>query len=112
MSRDLITRRLTHEGYEVDAVETAASGIETTRRELPDLVLMDLSLPDIDGWTATEKLKENPDTRSIPIIAITAHATKNERDKALEAGCEEYESKPVNFDKLQEKIETLLNEKS
>lgn len=109
LNRDMISRRLSNRGFDVMTAKNAEDGIESVRNEPPDLVLMDLSLPDLDGWTATEELKKKPSSESIPIIAITAHATKHKRDKALEAGCEAYESKPVNFDRLVDKIESLLN---
>jgi CheY-like chemotaxis protein len=108
MNRDLISRRLSNNGYEVITAEAGELGIEKAHDASPDLILMDLSLPDMDGSKVTKRLKESSSLESIPIVAITAHATKKEREKALDAGCEDYESKPVNFERLIEKIDDLL----
>ncbi|MFB6347548.1 MAG: response regulator, partial [bacterium] len=97
-------------GYTVRTAKNAETGISRIRENSPDLILMDLSLPDLDGWTATEKLKQSQSTKSIPVIAITAHATTEEREKALDAGCEDYESKPIDFDQLEKKINELSPE--
>jgi CheY-like chemotaxis protein len=108
----MIARRLSNQGYQVHSAENAQDGLQTIRDSRPDLVLMDLSLPDRDGRSVTEELKNDPDTQAIPIVAITAHATKQERDQALDAGCEAYESKPIDFDHLLDKMESVLDGES
>ena len=108
MNRDMLSRRLQKKGFEVVLAFDGLSGVEMAKQERPDLILMDLSLPEIDGWEATRRIKSSPETRDIPIIALTAHAMAGEREKALEAGCNEYDTKPVEFPKLLEKIERLL----
>jgi CheY-like chemotaxis protein len=108
MNRDMLSRRLTKRGYEVSIAVDGAEGIEKARAELPDLVLMDMSLPVIDGWEATRTLKGDEGTRSIPVVALTAHAMAGDRDKAMEAGCDAYETKPVELPRLLETIEKLL----
>jgi two-component system cell cycle response regulator DivK len=112
MNRDMIARRLSNQGYQVHSAENAQDGLQTIRDSRPDLVLMDLSLPDRDGRSVTEELKNDPDTQAIPIVAITAHATKQERDQALDAGCEAYESKPIDFDHLLDKMQSVLDGES
>lgn len=107
MNRDMIARRLTSKGYQVHPAENAREGLQSIRDRNPELILLDLSLPDRDGWSVSEELKNDPATESIPIIAITAHATKGKRDQALEAGCDAYESKPVDFDRLLDKMESV-----
>ena len=108
MNRDMLSRRLQRRGYEVLVAEDGAEGIKTARSQLPDLILMDLSLPVVDGWEATRQLKASPDTRSIPIIAITSHAKSDDREKALEVGCDDYDTNPVDIDRLIGKLEALL----
>ena len=110
MNRDLLTRRLTKRGYHVVVAVDGVEGVEVARAEAPDLILMDMSLPGIDGWEATRRLKDAPETKSIPIIALTAHAMAGDRDKALEAGCDDYDTKPIELPRLLGKMETLLNE--
>ena len=107
-NRDMLSRRLQRSGYEVAIAVDGAEGVSKTATEKPDIVLMDMSLPVIDGWEATVQLKANPQTRSIPVIALTAHAMSGDREKALSVGCDEYDTKPINLSRLLGKIETLL----
>jgi CheY-like chemotaxis protein len=109
MNRDMLSRRLLRKGYQVALALDGQSGLEMTQTELPDLVLMDMSLPVLDGWEATRRLKADPATRHIPIIALTAHAMSSDREKALEAGCDDYDTKPVELLRLLTKIEALLS---
>ena len=104
----MLSQRLGRKGYEVVVARDGAQGIAMARSEAPALILMDLSLPELDGWEATRQLKSSPETRAIPVIALSAHAMAGDRDRALAAGCDEYDSKPVNLPRLLEKIETLL----
>ena len=108
MNRDMLSRRLIRKGYEVAMAEDGVKGVEMARAGGFDLVLMDMSLPEIDGWEATRRLRAAPETQSIPIIALTAHAMAGDRDKALEAGCNDYDTKPVELDRLLGKITALL----
>ena len=108
MNRDMLSRRLQRKGYEVVLAMDGLSGVESAKTEAPDLVLMDMSLPVLDGWEATRRLKADLTTARIPIIALTAHAMSSDRDKALEAGCDDYDTKPVELPRLLEKIEALL----
>jgi len=108
MTRDMLSRRLVRHGYVVAMAVDGAEGIEMAQTENPDLILMDLSMPVMDGWEATRQLKDNPDTRDIPIIALTAHAMAGDREKAIEAGCDDYDTKPVELPRLLEKIQNLL----
>ena len=108
MNRDMLSRRLQRRGYEVVTAVDGESGIAMTRSESPALVLMDMSLPGVDGWEATRQLKADPATRTIPIIALTAHAMASDRDRALEAGCDDYDTKPIDLPRLLGKIEALL----
>ena len=113
MNRDMLSRRLQRKGYSVLIALDGEQGLAKAYSEMPDLILMDISLPFIDGYEVTRRLKANPRTRHIPVIALTAHALLTDRDKALKAGCNDYDTKPVDFARLTEKIETLLvNEKS
>ncbi|MCG3212044.1 MAG: Polar-differentiation response regulator DivK [Anaerolineae bacterium] len=109
MNRDMLVRRLARHGFEMLIAVDGAQGKATVYREQPDLILMDLSLPEIDGWELTRQLKADPQTRSIPVIALTAHAMVGDRDKALAAGCDEYETKPFELPVLIQKMNTLLN---
>ena len=111
MNRDMLSRRLQRRGYSVVNAEDGEKGLLLARSEAPDLILMDISLPVMDGWEVTRLLKANPSTRHIPIIALTAHAMVSDREKAIGAGCDEYDTKPVDFGRLSEKIENLLLEK-
>ena len=108
MNRDMLSRRLKRRGYEVSIAVNGQEGIDMTIDENPDIVLMDMSLPVIDGWEATRQLKNNPQTQSIPIMALTAHAMSGDREKALEAGCDDYDTKPIDLKRLLKKIENLL----
>lgn len=110
MNRDMLARRLKRRGYEVVVAVDGQAGIEMAQSEAPDLILMDLSLPVVDGWTATTRLKAEEDTNHIPVIALTAHAMTGDREKALEAGCDEFDTKPVELKRLLSKIEALLDE--
>jgi len=105
---DMLSRRLGRKGYQVVVATDGQQGLDMARSEAPDLILMDMSLPVVDGWEATRQLKAAPETRSIPIIALTAHAMADDRQTALEAGCDDYEGKPVEFDRLLSKIQSLL----
>ncbi len=108
MNRDMLSRRLERRGYEVIVAVDGLQGVGMTLKELPDLVLMDMSLPIMDGWEATRQLKANPNTRNIPTIALTAHAMSGDREKALKAGCDDYDTKPIELPRLLDKIATLL----
>lgn len=110
MNLDMLTRRLSRRGHEILIATDGAQGIEITRREKPELILMDMSLPVLDGWQATRQLKNDPSVNHIPIIALTAHAIAGDREKALAAGCDEYEAKPIKFPQLMAKIEMFLGE--
>jgi two-component system, cell cycle response regulator DivK len=108
-NRDLIQRFLEPEGYEVVVAHDGAEGLARAVTERPDLVLMDMSLPVVDGWEATRRMKGNPATAAIPIIALTAHAMLGDREKALAAGCDEYDTKPIDIERLLAKIRALLS---
>jgi CheY-like chemotaxis protein len=108
MNRDMLSRRLTRKGFEIAIAEDGEHGVEMAQSESPSLILMDISLPVMDGYEATRQIKANPTTRSIPIVALTAHAMSGDREKCLEAGCDEYETKPVDLPRLLDKIEKLL----
>jgi two-component system cell cycle response regulator DivK len=108
MNRDMLSRRLKKRGYVVAIAVDGAEGVDKARRESPDLILMDMSLPVMDGWEATRTLKGDEATRAIPVVALTAHAMSTDRDKALEAGCDAYETKPVDLPKLLGTMEKLL----
>ena len=107
-NRDMLSRRLVKRGYQVEIAVDGAEGVEKTRSEAPDLILMDMSLPVIDGWEATRILKADDGTRSIPVVALTAHAMSTDREKAFEAGCDAYETKPIELPRLLETMEKLL----
>ena len=108
MNRDMLSRRLERKGYRVVVAQDGRQGYLLARSERPDLILMDLSLPVMDGWEVTRLLKSNGSTSRIPIIVLTAHALVTDREKAFEAGCDDYDTKPVEFARLSEKIENLL----
>lgn len=110
MNRDMLSRRLRRKGYEIILAGDGATGIELAKTVNPDAILMDMGLPVMDGWQATQILKADPQTRSIPIIALTAHAIAGDREKCLAAGCDEYETKPIEWTRLLEKIELLLQQ--
>ncbi|PYS28414.1 MAG: two-component system response regulator [Acidobacteria bacterium] len=108
MNRDMLSRRLSRRGFDVLIAVDGAQGIQVAKTELPDLILMDMSLPVVDGWDATRQLKTDTQTQSIPVIALTAHAMSGDRDKALSAGCDDYDTKPIDLDRLLGKMERLL----
>ena len=108
MNRDMLSRRLMRRGFEVSFAADGEQGVDAARREKPDIILMDLSLPVMDGWEATRRVKSDDATRSVPVIALTARAMVGDREKAMEAGCDDYDTKPVEFDRLIGKIERLL----
>ena len=108
MNRDMLSRRLERKGYQILIAVDGAMGIEVTRAKMPDLILMDMSLPVVDGWEATRQIKADEHLKHIPIIALTAHAMANDREKALDAGCDEYDTKPIELPRLLGKIEALL----
>jgi len=108
MNRDMLSRRLERKGYQIVMAVDGGAGVEMASSEKPDLILMDMSLPVLNGWEATRQIKANPATASIPVIALTAHAMATDREKALEAGCEDYDTKPIELPRLLEKMETLL----
>jgi two-component system, cell cycle response regulator DivK len=111
MNRDMLSRRLERKGYSVVIAVDGQQGVDMTYSETPDLILMDMSLPIIDGWEATRRLKADEKTKTIPVIALTAHAMSGDREKALEAGADEYDTKPVELPRLLAKIEALLGRK-
>jgi two-component system, cell cycle response regulator DivK len=108
MNRDMLTRRLQRRGFEVLIAVDGEQGLAMAAADKPDLILMDMSLPVVDGWEATRRLKAEPETQRIPIIGLTAHAMATDRDKCLAAGCDDYDTKPVELGRLLEKIERLL----
>ena len=110
MNRDMLSRRLARCGYEVLIAIDGQQGIELARTERPDLILMDMSLPVLDGWEATRRLKADATTCATPIIALTAHAMASDRDEAIEAGCDDYDTKPVELPRLRQKIDALLGQ--
>ena len=109
LNRDMLSRRLERKGFEVILAVDGIQGLALARSEAPDLILMDMSLPEIDGWEATCRLKADEATCQIPVLALTAHAMERDRERAIEAGCDDYDTKPVNLPRLLEKIQTLLN---
>ena len=111
MNRDMLSRRLQKQGYEVVMAIDGEEGVATAQAEAPALILMDMSLPGIDGWEATRRLKAAPQTQNIPIIALTAHAMTDDRDKAMAAGCDDFDTKPVELPRLLSKIQALLGER-
>ena len=108
MNRDMLSRRLTRRGFAVTMAVDGAQGLEMAAETHPDLILLDMSLPVIDGWEAARRLKANPEVAGTPIIALTAHAMSDDRNRAIEAGCDEYDTKPIEFTRLIQKMETLL----
>src|SRR5262249_41114273 len=108
MNRDMLSRRLQRRGYEVDLAVDGQQGVAMAQGAAPDLILMDMSLPVMDGWEATRRLKEDPSTQHIPIIALTAHAMSGDREKALAAGCDDYDTKPTDLPRLLAKIEAFI----
>ena len=112
MNRDMLSRRLVKRGYEVDIAVDGEQGLAMARSTPPALILMDMSLPGVDGWEATRQLKAMPETRQVPVIALTAHAMAGDREKALAAGCDDFDTKPVDLPRLLAKIEALLGRPS
>ena len=108
MNRDMLSRRLLRSGYSVVMAEDGKRGIESALAEGPDVILMDMSLPEIDGWEATRRLKSSKSTRRIPVIALTAHAMLSDRQRCMEAGCDDYDTKPVDYARLLTKIQAAL----
>ena len=111
-SRDGLSRHLRRKGYEVLLAIDGRQGVDIARAEAPDLILMDMSLPVFDGWEATRQLKAASETRGIPVIALTSHAMAGDRERALEAGCDDYDTKPIEFPRLLTKIESLSGKKA
>lgn len=112
MNRDMLSRRLVRRGYEVVMAIDGSQGVAMAQSEAPDLILMDMSLPVMSGWDATKTVKANPGTGAIPVIALTAHAMSTDRDKALQSGCDDFDTKPIELTRLLEKIEALLHKKA
>jgi CheY-like chemotaxis protein len=108
MNRDMLSRRLAKRGYDVAIAVDGEQGLAMARSAPPALILMDMSLPGLDGWEATRQLKSLPETRGVPVIALTAHAMAGDREKAIAAGCDDFDTKPVDLARLLEKIEALL----
>jgi CheY-like chemotaxis protein len=108
MNRDMLSRRLTRRGFEVVFAVDGQQGVDLAKSERPDIILMDMSLPVLDGWEATRRVKADDATRSVPVIGLTAHAMAGDREKAIEAGCDDYDTKPVELERLIGKIERLL----
>ena len=112
MNRDMLSRRLQKQGYEVVIAVDGEEGVAKAYTESPALILMDMSLPGVDGWEATRRLKAAPQTQKIPVIALTAHAMTDDRDKAMAAGCDDFDTKPVELPRLLSKIQALLGKQS
>jgi len=112
MNRDMLSRRLARKGYQVVMAVDGAAGVAMAQTEGPDIILMDMSLPVLDGWEATRRIKADESTRLIPVIALTAHAMAGDREKAMSAGCEDYDTKPIELPRLLGKIEALLAQKT
>ena len=112
LNRDMLSRRLRRKGFDVLTAEDGQQGVEVATKELPTLILMDMSLPVMDGWEATRQIKANPETNSIPVVALTAHAMVGDRKRAMDAGCDEYDTKPLEFPRLMGKIKALLEQRS
>jgi CheY-like chemotaxis protein len=108
LNRDMLSRRLRKHGFEIAIARDGREAIDAARQTAPDLILMDLSLPEVDGWQATRILKDDPETRAIPIIALTAHAMAGEKERALAAGCNDYDTKPIDLDRLLTRIKRLI----
>jgi two-component system, cell cycle response regulator DivK len=108
MNREMLSRRLIRRGFQVVFAMDGQQGVDLARSERPDIILMDMSLPVIDGWEATRRVKADDVTRSVPVIGLTAHAMAGDREKAIEAGCDDYDTKPVELDRLIGKIERLI----
>ncbi|MEY4914721.1 MAG: hypothetical protein RJA02_990 [Armatimonadota bacterium] len=111
MNRDMLSRRLERRGFTIRIAVDGAEGVAMATADIPDLVLMDMSLPIMDGWEATRTLKANPDTAGIPVIGLTAHAMAGDREKCLAAGCDDYDTKPIELPRLLEKMQSRLGDK-
>jgi CheY-like chemotaxis protein len=111
INRDMLSRRLLRKGYEIVMAVDGEQAVAMSRSESPDLILMDMSLPVFDGWEATRRIKAAPETKAVPVIALTAHAMAGDREKSLEAGCDDYDTKPIELQRLLDKMEALLNRK-
>ncbi|GIO16084.1 response regulator [Cohnella xylanilytica] len=109
LNRDMLSRRLTRKGYRILSAEDGEQGVEIARRERPDLILMDMSLPVLDGWEATRRLKASEETRKIPVIALTAHAMTGDAERAYAAGCDDFDTKPVELERLLGKMQSALS---
>jgi CheY-like chemotaxis protein len=112
MNRDMLARRLQRRGFEVVIAVDGQEGMAMARSQSPDLILMDMSLPEVDGWEATRQLKGAAETCAIPVIALTAHAMAGDRERAIQAGCDDYDTKPIEFPRLLGKIDTLLDKQT
>jgi CheY-like chemotaxis protein len=112
MNRDMLSRRLQRRGYQLVIALDGEQAVAMSRSEAPDLILMDMSLPVLDGWEATRRIRAASETRDVPIIALTAHAMQGDREKAIEAGCDDYDTKPIEFQRLLEKIEAILGKRT
>lgn len=112
LNRDMLSRRLQRKGFEVVNAADGQEGIEMAHSEAPELILMDISLPVMDGWEAARKIKKSPITRSTPIIALTAHAMVGDRERSLKAGCDDYDTKPIDFQRLLHKMKTLMKKRT
>lgn len=112
MNRDMLSRRLVRKGFQVDIAIDGQQGVNMASSSEPDVILMDMSLPIMDGWEATRQIKANTATKSIPVIALTAHAMSDDRKKALDAGCDDYDTKPIELPRLLEKIQNALQAKA
>ncbi len=108
MNRDVLSRRLVRRGYDVLLASEGQQGLDLARRDRPDLILLDLGLPEIDGWECARRLKADAATCSIPVVALTAHAMAGDREKAIDAGCDDFDTKPIDFEKLLDRMEALL----
>ena len=111
MNRDMLSRRLERRGYQIEMALDGEQGIKMAQSAKPDLILMDMSLPVVDGWEATRRIKADAKTKSIPVIALTAHAMSGDREKAMQAGCDDYDTKPIDLERLLPKIEALLKKR-
>lgn len=109
LNADMLSQRLKRKGYEITLATNGEKAIQLAKKSLPDLILMDMGLPVLDGWEATRQLKADPKTKNIPVLALTAHSMVGDRKRTLEAGCDDYDTKPVDFPRLIEKIEKLLS---
>jgi CheY-like chemotaxis protein len=112
LNRDMLVRRLQHRGFQVCTAGDGPQGLALARTQMPDLILLDMSLPEMDGWEVARRLKGDADTQSIPVIALTAHAMSGDREAALDAGCEDYDTKPVDLERLLGKMTSLFGRRT